>query len=638
MPLRSVGFQEIRGVGIFILLAASVSGAYAQGRADADTTLSLPLLTITDLPGERTGYSVWRADTLPAQSVISLSERMQWEVPVAIRINAPGGLSTVSARGAGPARTAIFWEGINLQSPMNGVVDIALVPLWPGDQVEVRYGGQSAAQNNGILGGQIRLVREEAPAGAGWSWSGGGELGGFGQTVVQAGLGYDKTRFQSHIRAAWQQAENDFPFKNTALLGQPKVRQQNNALHRMDIQQFNRFILNEQHSMSSAFWYQQAYREIPPAMTSAPEDTWQQDQAFRAVIGWNSLPDSIHAWQHRLALQDESLVFALSGDRDTSRFRNLIAQSSFATHPSGSLTLRTGLLSRLNQAVADGYSDSTGWTNQFRIAGWASAGYRWPAFHINVLLRQEWAQAQGFPFTWTIGGLWNPGKPFGIRAHLSRNYNLPTFNDRFWLNLGDPDLEPESGYSSDLGILWEKNGMMAELTGFYLMLDDWILWQPGTDGLFRPGNLREVRSRGVELQLRKSFRFLKNRWQFRMHYQYCHTTNTAVYDSNTTALFKVLPYTPMHNAAFSVHWSKDRFSASYLHQFTGKQFTTSDNSREIPGFSTGNLLAQFRLRLSSHTLFLTGRVENCWNTAYQILAYRPMPGRNWHLGLHWSFK
>ncbi|MBK7936794.1 MAG: Plug domain-containing protein [Lewinellaceae bacterium] len=138
-----------------------------------DTTRILPAATIRDARFDRTGLTAWKADSLPLGGVISLADRLLWENPITLRINGPGLLATVSARGAGPTRTPVFWNGLNLQSPQHGVVDVSLLPLWPGDRLEVRYGGQSAAQSSGAMGGTI-LVEPAFSGGQGFSGIAGG--------------------------------------------------------------------------------------------------------------------------------------------------------------------------------------------------------------------------------------------------------------------------------------------------------------------------------------------------------------------------------------------------------------------------------------------------------------------------------
>ena len=621
--------------------------------AQTDTTLLLPPVTIRDARFDQTGFSAWRADSLPMSGAMNLSDRLLWENPVAVRANAPGTLATVSARGAGPSRTPIFWNGVNLQSPQNGVVDAALLPLWPGDRLEVRYGGQSAAQSSGAMGGSVMLEPEYSLAG-GFSGSLGGDLGSFGRCDAQAALGFSQKNIASQVRASWQQADNDFPFKNTTQIGQPDVRQPNNRAEKLDIQQFNRLIFNEKNTAKTAFWHQRAFREIPPAMTEAPSETWQRDRSTRIVSTWENSPNTRSLWQTRAAWLDESIFFNLRGDVDSSRARTALLSSEFSKMAGRRFTWKVGGTAIRQWAQADGYADTARWYGQTRLAGFAMTELRLKNARLTALVRQEWSRDIGkaAPFTWSVGGQWD----WGLRFHVSRNFNLPTFNDRFWLEYGKTDLKAEKGYSGDVG--WgfstksltfsetlSKVTFSAEVTAFQLLLDDWILWQPGPDGIFRPDNLRKVWSRGAEIS--GSWQLAVGGWQAKVsgRYQFVKATNVAVYGGSENVLKKQLPYTPNHNAGAVLKVEKGWFSIAYLHQWTGRRFTTSDNLGKLEGFGTGNLLgkvffktAKFKTeKLQNLKTQLDLRFENIWNAPYKIIAYRPMPGRAFRVGLTFSW-
>ncbi|MCB9329559.1 MAG: TonB-dependent receptor [Lewinellaceae bacterium] len=604
--------------------------------AQAGSVQTLPMVTIEESSENRTGFSTWTADSLPLNQVITLAERLLWETPLDVRANAPGALTTVSARGAGPSRTAVFWKGVNLQNPMHGVVDISLLPLWAGDAVEIQFGGQSAAKSGGAMGGAVQLTPATLPDSVGWTTQFGAGLGSFGNKSGQASLGFSENRLKTQLRAAWQQADNDFPYRNTALLGQPVVSQQNNFTKRTDFQHYFQFAPNEDQTVQTAIWYQNAFREIPPSMTAAPDASWQKDRALRAVAGWEHKLGQHTQWRHNLAWLDETIAFDLTGDTDTSRSQTIQFSNEYFKACGDRFSIRANLTGWWQRAQADGYADSSQWFRQYRLAAVFGATYQWRRLEAHAQVRQEWAEGQGAPFTWSVGVRWKLPRHFFLNLHISRNFNLPTFNDRFWRNLGNPELRPESGYSSEIGLRWLRNKLMLEASVFQLLLDDWILWQPGTDGLFRPDNLRQVWSRGASVSGHLKVGFWRSQWKFSARYHFVRATNTAVYDANAIALHKLLPYTPEHQSSVSMHWIRGPWSVSYLHQWTGARFTTSDNVMQISGFHTGNVFFQYSLPVFRQRMVLNARIENCWNRAYQIIAYRPMPGRSWQAGFLWK--
>ena len=531
------------------------------------------------------------------------------------------------------------------------LVDAALLPVWPGDRLEVRYGGQSAALSSGAMGGSV-LLEPDWSMRPGWSGFLGLNAGSFGRKEGQAGLGFSREKISARARAGWQEADNDFPFQNTTRIGRPLVRQANNRVERFDVQQFNRLEFNEKNSLKTAFWHQRAFRRIPPAMTEAPSDTWQRDRATRITADWAQRPGHRTQWLTRAAWTDESVFFRLAGDTDSSRTRTALLSSEYSAAAGHDLLWKAGGNAIRQWARADGYADSAAWYAQNRLAGFGMLEYRLPRGRLTALLRQEWLEGRAVPFTWSLGGQVDWGRAGALRFHLSRNFNLPTFNDRFWLEYGRPDLKAERGYGGEVGWILatldstdqRENTIRfsLEVSAFHLLLDDWILWQPGPDGIFRPGNLRRVWSRGVEAG--GNWKLDIGNWKLKVsaRYQLARTTNVAVYDGLASVLDKQLPYTPNHSAGGSLKIRRGPWAIAYLHQWTGRRFTTSDNLERLNSFNIGNLLAQWNFRARFFPKQITGagidlRLENIWNSPYQVIAYRPMPGFSWRLGFSLHF-
>ncbi len=592
--------------------------------------ISLPQATIRDVRFERTGYAFLKVDSFPISGPIPLSDRLLWEAPLDVRVNAPGTLATLSIRGSGPTRTPVFWNGINLQSPMNGVVDASLLPIWQDDKLEIHYGGQSAAQSSGAMSGSVELIQGTQSFGKGLNGTLQASTGSFGRQEAGGSMGYSNQGFATMIRVAGQAADNDFYYQKKGLDGQFYSKKQvNNGLKKADLQQFNQWKINDKNSLKTAFWVQNAFRELPPLSTESPRETWQRDRAHRFVLNWDHAADVRSLWTTRVAWLDDYLAFYLAGNTDTSRSRQVLLSTERSASLGKHWAWRLGGNALRQWAQVDGYVDSTTWFGQTRLAGFAMGEWHKGNTRFSGLLRQEWAEAQATPFTASLGGQIGLGRVGEGVFHISRNFNLPTLNDRFWKNLGRPDLRPEKGYSADLGWVLKKADFSLEITGFQLIMDDWILWQPDSTGLFRPDNVRKVWSRGMEGG--GSRQWLLGPWILGLsgRLQLSKTTNVSVYTGSESALGKQLPYTPKASAGFTFRVTHGVVSAAYTQQFTGERL---DNSgKAVNGFQIGNILAS--CELWKHRIAVNIRIENLWNSQYEVIRYRPMPGRSWQLGL-----
>ena len=625
---KSVRFERTIWAFLFhLLLIANLSAQIPA--TDSLVSHLLPELTIRERKAERTGYTVWSPDSLPLQSAVSLANRLLWEHHFDVRANGPGVLTTLSLRGAGPNRTPVFWNGLNLQSPMNGVIDASLVTIWPQDQLEVQQGGQSAALSSGSMGGSVSLEQGMPSYGNGLSAGAQAAVGSWGLREAGANLGWAGNRFSSSARFSQVTARNDFFFEKQGLDGQfYPVRQVNNQIRKSDFQQFFSWKPNAKQEIRTSYWRQNTFRELPPASTESPKISWQKDHAHRALLSWQYLSSKYRKWSSRLAYLHDDLAFHLSGDTDTSRSRQLVWNSDLLVQRP-KLTWRSGLNLMRQWAQVDGYADSTRWFGQTRLSAYTMTSWSRKQIRGSLLLRQEWAQAQAAPFTGSFGLEWTPGKLGKLNLHVARNFNLPTLNDRYWRNLGNEHLRPEKGFSADAG--WSVDGklMSTGVTVFHLLLDDWILWQPDASGLFRPGNLRKVWSRGMEGFIKARFSWRSLHGQFTGRAQWSATTLVDTYEGSEGVLGSQLAYTSRFNASqhFRIQWKTS--SMAYLHQYTGQRLDLA--GKPLPTFSIGTFLIASSFIKSR--LILEFRVENLWDAQYEIFRYRPMPGRSWRMGL-----
>ncbi len=341
-------------------------------KAQSDSTMLLSEVLIRQQRADRNGYTLWKADSLPINGVLSLSERLYWDNAVGIRPNAPGTLASLSIRGAGPKRSPVLWNGLPLQSPMNGVIDLSLIPIWAGDRLEVRYGGQSAAQSSGSMGGSVTLESQPLQRETGFFGLVNVAAGSWGrlENMITAGMAGEKVA--AEIRASWQRSDNDFPYRNFTQLGKPVAQQANNFGEKLDLQQHNQWKVNQKNTLKSAVWHQRAFREIPPTMTQLPIETWQRDRATRAVVTWENRPRAHSIWQTRAAWLDEGIFYYLYGKTDSSRARTVLLSSDYSTTVRQHFFFKSGLQVQQQWANAGGYADSTIWYGQARLAAYAT--------------------------------------------------------------------------------------------------------------------------------------------------------------------------------------------------------------------------------------------------------------------------
>lgn len=95
-----------------------------------------------------------------------------------------------------------------------------------------------------------------------------------------------------------------------------------------------------------------------------------------------------------------------------------------------------------------------------------------------------------------------------------------------------------------------------------------------------------------------------------------------------------LIYVPYHKATLGLSYKINRFSARLNTLYTGDVFTHTDNNPDtiLDDFLLTNLSANYAFGNKNHWSIGAG-INNLFNNDYKTMAYRPMPGLNYHINL-----
>jgi iron complex outermembrane receptor protein len=193
----------------------------------------------------------------------------------------------------------------------------------------------------------------------------------------------------------------------------------------------------------------------------------------------------------------------------------------------------------------------------------------------------------------------------------------------------------------------EQHKWTADISTYWMLIDNWIVWQPDHflsdrdgDGIpepvydWRPFNLKKVEGSGVELMLR--YDLSVNGFKLGAHAQYAH--NRAILkESNREddpALGEQLPYTPAHRYTIGINASKKGYFANLINYYTGKRSGQDVIGDIYQGYTLVNLTFGKNYRIKgSHSISASFSVKNLFNTHYQNVNKRAMPGRNYLLSI-----
>jgi len=567
------------------------------------------------------------SSTLAQYKSANLSDVLNNESGIFIKSYGMGSMATSSVRGAGASQTITLWNGFNLNSPMNGMLDLALIPLGFSNSVSVQYGGAGALWGSGAMGGAIHL-NFVPKFNQGTNVSADFTVGSFSNYSQQVALSISKKKVISSLRFFNSSAKNYFPFYNNFLLDNPLVKQSNAERKSNGVLSENAVLLGK-HKLNLIFWYQINDRNIPPSMVQNVASDNQKDESYRLSSEWQYQQGR---WIYfvRSAFFDER--FNYNGLH--SKSSTLIAESE-TKYCVKNQCLNIGLNNTYAAAKADNYANNP---YQNRTALFVS--YKIAALKNKLLftasVREELMNGKALPFTYSAGSDVKINKWLSAKVSFSKLYRVATLNDLYWVPGGNLNLKSEEGFSQDLSLklhIDRKNKMALSIdaTLFNRNTTNQIVWLPSS-GFWTPQNMVDVWSRGVETSSKFKVQCSKLKIQFSLLTNYVLATNEASKSENDASVGKQLIYVPRYSGQAKIQAEYKGFLLSYTHSYTGYRFTSTDNSQYLSPFYVANVYLAKSMKFKEHQLSFFLQIDNLFNTQYQVLSVRAMPMRYYQFG------
>jgi len=651
------------GINMMMLLCLQL---FAQDMADSVYVLSPFEISSGRLFDKETaGMKETTVDTLILLQKInlSLSDVLSENTPVFIRSYGRGALATASFRGSAESHTQVNWNGININSPMAGMVDFSLIPVYIIDDVKLQYGNASIAGQSGGLGGSINISNAV-------DWN--NKLGvtfmqGVGSfntwdDFLKVSIGNNK--IQSKTRAYYNYSKNDYTFVNkgiaeidpeTGTITHPLDTNKNADYSRYGFLQELYFKPDQKNIFSLRWWWQHAERTIPQATSyEGPENSnlnTQTDIDNRIVADWKH-----YGRNYKLLFRsgfsskqlDYILINTISGIGEIPAIYSESTQKSFLNKASinfdinESLSVETSVDYNYHDVISSDSVTKTGYQKNraelsYALALRKSIGTR---LNLNLILRQDWVDFERVPLIPFFGfdyKLMDQSKLY-IRGNVARNYHQPSLNDLYWQPGGNPDLKPEDGMSYELGLDYHFDiksiKIKSELTAFYSDIDNWIIWIPSYKGYWGPQNVKNVVASGLEMNLTLSGKSGAVAYVLSGNYAYTKSINYGdplVWGDESYG--KQLAYIPVHSGNLMVNLSWKKFHISWQHNTYSERFTTSGNdlserNRFYPYFMNDLIIGK-QFALNKLTISAEFKVYNLFDETYHSMLYRPMPGRNY---------
>ncbi|MBO5692813.1 MAG: TonB-dependent receptor plug domain-containing protein [Tidjanibacter sp.] len=652
-----------RLVAILFGVLASLGSVWAQ-EADSLRTVAVEEIVVR---GARSLRDIGVQKSIMSDAVLkeslsaSMAEVLAQNSTIFIKSSGRATLSTASLRGTAPSHTAVTWNGVELASPMLGMVDFSLIPSYFVDGSEVYHGSTSVNVTGGGIGGAVALTTSnELPSGLNVQYI--QSLASFSTHDEYLRIGYGNGRWGGSTRILNSASENDFPYINYDKVGHPREYNKSCGYH--DKHLLQELYLNGRRGgrWSLKVWATDSSRGIPKLSVDYRDDdltkAWQDEQSVRSVTSWRRSFGGL-----RVAVLGgyniDLLHYIYQFSKGGGLMERAVDSRSLTHHTFTSADAEWSIGNNL--MLAANLKGSVSIARSEDVAPLVPVGFEGHRKELSSFLSARWKPIESVGLAasvreeWRDGG-WSPVIPalfvdvtlledWGliVSSSVAKNYHHPTLSDLYFVPGGNPNLLPEEGVTFDLGVECgvERGALKAggKVTLYGSNISNWILWTPTIKGFWTPENLSRVRSRGVESRANLSYRFSR-RSSVEMNAIFAYTSSVNATE-NSASYGNQLPYIPLYSASMSLTARLGDWELKYGWQYYSERYTsysgTSFGGGVVDGYQLSDVSLSRGFTVGGVRVKACVGVNNLFDVTYQSVLSRPMPPRNYSASVEISW-
>lgn len=548
-----------------------------------------------------------------------------------------GQASSVFLRGGSSKHVIVLIDGVRFGSSTLGYANYSSLPIASIDRVELIRGTRAAVYGADAVSGVINVITSTHPQETQGHVSAG--VGSFGYHHTQASVAgsfsdnvWGKVGVNTEKADGYNISHQDSPTAQPDKDGYKKT----DIIAEVGAQLSDRF-----QARVSAFYTESEsdyeYYLSGPNSLKSPDTS--EVELYNVATQLDYQSDSYHS----------SLIVALNRDENTNTGGEEPG-SQIVTDRESVNWLNTFLLSETTtlQAGADYTKDSVAdsqlwdsWASpaptyksyekesRKNTAGYVSVVHAPALYQLEAAVRYDDNEQFGDFTTWQLGAGWNLSDQLRVITTAGTAFQAPTYNDLYWPDYGNPNLEPEESLSYEFGVVGFHELLDWQVVAYKTKIDNLIQYQGKGVDLENS----DVEIVGVEIQVEF--------WTG----DFIHNVSADFMDNDTKVKTsasgdplvlenKELARRAKKNAKWNVSYLADNWQADLFYLYQGTRFDDTKNETVLDAYSVVDVSLNYFI---NDNVTLRGRIANLFDKEYQTAKGYDRPERSYYLSADYRF-
>mgnify|MGYP006282725327 CR=1 FL=1 len=607
-------------------------------------------VVISDYDPDHAGKIVLSSDSPEFKKAGNLADLLDNVAGVMMLSSGASGQSAAISSGGAPARqTAVFIDGVALNSRLTGEVDLNRIPKQIVEKIEIYTDGSGSAMGAGGLAGTVNIITRRNSNTEKSSLR--QEFGSYSYTST--GMDFEH-RFNSSlsVNALYSRttSSNDFNYDDPK---EGEVKRSNN--HRQSTAFYVNldYMLQNRGDLRLTFSEVASQAGLPGAVYELTETAGKSESDRRFMLAgnlklkpcWQIMGGGTYLLSHQHFTDPDSFIPYDSKYRD-SRV-NVYLENSFLLSVDHQINTRMESefnRFRQNNMVKTDQAPLSVEENRGNLSLGYDSRFDLPRnqvfedIHIHLGLSQTVSRLNQ-PLTSPFCRVSLDGgalSGFSLFASYSNTYRAPTYASLFWgedaFSVGNPNLKPEkaeifkSGLDYDFmwGGIW-RFGIEYE----HRYIRDLIYWTRRFDGKFFPRNLSSAVVENVSFNLR--WKLLRDLGQIGFALTMCDPQDRS-WESNYHD--NDLVFYPRRMVDLSYTLTPGNLFLSIENRWVSKRYSRRANTKSLDPYNLTDLTIGIKQEVYIFTIQFEASANNVFSESYELLERYPLPGRSYSLGIN----